>query len=635
MCYTIYMNKNEETKLNDPDIKEMMHMEFPIPPYPFVDTNNKQLIGYCSECIHCFQCGYTRALCTNAKCPSKFCFWSWYTAGLVPDQLCTWFEPNPRWQSVSINYFVNRQLMIQRMVEAGEIQENHAIPEEALRLDGAGEYMFKPVNIFLLGADESVDQTQITTRWPWLKLGIGKPIYKIRYEQDLDLMRDILREQITSVEGMGMIPCIVLKWDESITKEYQDAVMKLITDYESVQTVNIATRLVHSETIQENEFINFAWLNHSRWAYDLVGAFKDHTVLCIAGGPTLRDNLDLIRANQDRLVILAVSTVAELLFKEGITPHIIGTIDMKSHNRLYLDALTPDQQSQSHLVFEIDAHHEVVDAYTGPKIMLVADLRRAPATQILDQYLDMRGFEFPKSGTVSNMLYNFARMLQPKQILLAGYDLCYTDTNNTHASGIRTSEPVSLIDGSAGGKFLQFSGNQGVEEAITVPTYEVDAEGNPQLAWTTKAYYTYLVEIGMRVRDGKVPTYDLSPKSARKDQVTVIDFAEFITTVPKLTTSPTDIINQMPTKKLRNNAVKHILNNPINGPHHQDIRYNHVTKIVYLLKQFNYFPLLKYGTVMHQIETMVVRATKSVMEGLVNRATAKWRKLNETDSSSI
>ena len=616
--------------MDEKKLKEMIHLEHDLPEYPFLDTNNKQLIGHTSECKHCFQCGYVRAVCTKKENPSKFCFWGWYSAGLIPDSLCPFYEPNEHWQSVSTNYFINRRVMVERMVDKKMVHEDKEIPQEATRAEGAGEYMFKPVNVFLLGATDDVTNDMVKERWKWLDTGAGKPIFKIRDDENLEDLIEDLKNKIVTVPNVGMVPCIILKWKE-LDEEYYQAVLKVIKDYESVQTVNIATRLVHSETIQQNEFMNFAYLNHSKWGYDLVDKFKGKTVLCIAGGPTLKKHLKTIRDNQDKFVILTVSTVAELLFKEGITPHIIGTIDMKSYNKLYLEALTDEQMTSSHLLFEIDTHTEVVDTYTGPKIMMAADLKRAPGTKCLEDVLPM-GFDFPKSGTVSNMLYNFARMLNPEQIILAGYDLCYTGMNS-HIDGVRTSEDMKIIQ-NQNGNFIQFGDKQNVQEAIPVETWAIQEDGSPKVAWTIKAYYTYLVEIQLRVKDGKVPTYDIDEDSAKKELVDLIDFKKFVKKLPKMEVNPHDVINALDTKKLRNNTVKHILRNPLKGSGKIDIKYNHVTKLVYFIKQYNIFPLLKFGTVLQQFENLITRKTKGKIEQIVEESLAKWYKLNEMEKKN-
>ena len=625
------MNR-KEAESSQEELKRKLHFEFNTPDYPFLDTNNKQLIGHTSECKHCFQCGYVRALCTNSECPSKFCVWGWYTGGLVPDQLCPFIEYNPRWKSVSTNYFENRKFLVDKMVKDNEINEGKEIPPEALKLDCIGEFIFKPVNVFLLGTEGDITTEDIQNRWDWMKVGTGKPIFKIRYEKDIEKLKEDLRHQIVQVPNVGMVPNLVLKWKEDISDEYYNAVMKIIQDYESVQSVNIATRLVHSEKIQENEFLNLAYLNHSKWIYDLVDKFKGRTVLCIAGGPSLKENLKLIKENQDKFVILTVSTVAELLFKEGIVPHIIASIDMKNHNKVYLDALTEEQMKQSHFAFEIDAHHEVVDAYKGPLILTPADLKQVPGTQILKDYLPV-GFEFPKSGTVSNMIYNMARMFNPKQIILAGYDLCYI-TDKTHIDGVRTGGNFKLVKGQGGGVYFQFNGSNNISEAIQVPIWEKDENGEHIYAWTSKAFYTYLVEIQLRIKDGGIPTYDISERATFKELAEYKPLKELLKDIPKMDINPHDVINSLDTKLLRNNVIKKILKNPINSDNKRDIRYNHVTKLVFFMKQYNSFPILKFGTVMQEFEQLVVRKTKKVLEDIVERAMDKWKKLNKLEEKN-
>jgi hypothetical protein len=548
-----------------------------------------------------------------AKCDSKFCVYGWYTGGLVPDLLCNWFEPNPNWRSISANYFVSRRVMIEQLIKEGKLKADFT--EQSLSIDAIGEYMFKPINVFILGSDDETTEEKIKEKWPFLSQGVGKPIYKIRYDEDLDAITHDLTNQITSVPNIGMVPNLVLNWKE-LPDGYLNTVLKVIKDFESVQSVNIATRLMHSEQIQENEFLNLAWLNNSIWAYDLIDKFKDKTILCIAGGPSLSENLDLIREHQDKFIIIAVSTVAEKLFQNGITPHIIATIDMKPYNQVYLDRLTPEQQKQTALLFEIDAYHGTIDSWKGKRILLAADVNRNPGTQILTEYLNIN-FDLPKSGTVSNMIYNFARLLGAKQILIAGYDFCYTKPQ-THIDGVVSGQSIKIVQ-SGNQRFLQMGDSNCVEEALEVETYTGD------YTYTSKAFYTYLVELEFRVKDANIPTYELSPNTAKKKGVEQRPLTDFIG-------DPVgEVIFNEQEKKLTNHTVKTILKNPIKGKNKKDIRYNHVTKIVYMLKQYTTFPALISDKIVEKLNLLVDKNTNNVLECLVEKALTKWRK-NETDS---
>jgi len=503
---------------------------------------------------------------------------------------------------------------------------------EKAKIQGAvGDYIYKPVNIFLVGANDDIPREEIYKKFPWMKEGIGKMIKTIKYTEDLEDMEKKLKKSMIKVPSMGFVPKLVLPWRDDLPKPYLDKVIKIIDDYESVQTVNIATRLVHSEIIQENEYMNLAHLNHSIWGYNLHKIFEGRTVLCIAGGPSLQEQLPLIKEHQDKFVIICVSTVAELLFNNGITPHIIGTIDMKEENRIYIDSLKPEWQKKSYFAFEVDAHRNVVDAYKGPKIMIAADIDRAPITMPLKTMLPNE-FTIPKSGTVSNIIYTIAKLTNPKEIILVGYDLCYTG-ERSHVDGTRFNRNVKIINGT-NGFFLQFNDNPNVQEGFQVATNHMGDDGKPFQAVTIKSFYTYLVELNLRIdTEPKIKTYDVGLDSAKKEHCEYKPLQDVIKMVKPPKTNAFDELAKLSNKVATNGMIKKYLKNIGVKLNKAEVKFNHVSKITYLMRQYQQYPILKYGKILHRLEEVVNRVTKNEIQELALKSYAKWKKLNEEEQN--
>lgn len=593
------------------NIKEQLHKELNVPEYPFLDTANNQLLGYTSECKHCFQCGYIRSLCTNPKSPTKFCLYGWYTAGLVSDQLCEFHELNPRWQSVSPDYFINRRRMVEQMIANEEVNNNNSIPEQALSIMGINEYMFKPVNIFVLGTDESTTMEGILDKWPWLKVGCGKPLFKISLKTDLDELRMSLVNQISTVSGVGHVPCMVLKWIDDLPEDYYNVCMQVIEDYETIQNVNINTRLIYSANIQTNEVRNLAWLNHSVWLEDLRGIAKGKPVICATAGPTLAESIESIKDNRDGYIVLAASTVVKKLVENDIYPDIIATVDMQNYNKCYLDAITPEQQERIYLAFDIDAGSEVVDAWHGPKIMMVSNIGETGTTKEILNHTP--SYEFPKSGTVSTAVYNLAWLIGASEIYLAGYDLCY-QTNSSHVDGVIGASNIQIHE-QGDSAFIMFEETNTLDALTKIQTYE-------GYAWSTKQFHSYTIELNHRIRECAIPTYDLSPRSVAKELVTV----RTLPPAPKLTPLRAEL-DKLPTKHFTNKAIKQIINGPINSTNWTDVKYNHIARITYLINQYTQYPVLQYGSVLQKLNDMVnVRAAS--LKQIVRDTLAKWKGLN-------
>jgi hypothetical protein len=600
-------------KLNN--IKTALHSGKPQGDFPYVSTDRLQLIGYVSECKHCFQCGHLRSLCTNPESKLKFCMWGWYTGGLLPDQLCPWVESNPNWRSISTNYFTNRQATIASMVENELLDVD--IPQEAYGHNVIGERLFKPMTVWVFGADDSVTEEDMEKQFQWIKEGIGKRnVFKIPYNDIEDAKTKILK-CINEANGFGYMPNMYYQWGIPPEGFIQECT-KLIQEREDVHNVNIVTRLVHSERIQNNELMNMTWLNRSIWAYNLKNLFEGRTVICVAGGPSLNGQLDVIKQYRDRLVVVCVSTVAEILFKHDIVPDIIGTIDMKEDNIKYLQFLSESQMNQSHFLFEIDAHHKVIDAYKGPKIMLMADILSTPITSVLDNYLNIDKSDIiPKSGTVANMIYNFVVHTNPKEIWLAGYDLCY-HVGDSHVHGARLNETIQIIDGN-GGKFIKYNDNDHVDQAFEVTTND----GN--ITYTSKAFKTYLTELNIRVADTDIPTFDLSKTGASKKGVKYISISEAVKSLPDTNINCYELLSKVGTKLFKNKIVKNIIKNPLKGNTRREIMDIHKTKLTYLIRQYYNNDALIHGSIIADLSQEITRLARKDLELTIDNALNKFK----------
>ena len=600
------------------EFKHRLHIEISKEEFPFprVECDNDQIVGYSSECKHSFQVGQMRNVCMKDSCPSKFCVWGWHSGGLMPDSMCDWFEHNPYWMSVSTNYFMSRRATLENMMRTKVIDT--VISEKALQVNLAGDFIFKPVTVFVIGTPEDLSMEAISEKWSYLNQGFKhKIINKLHYTEDIpQLQKDLehVTQSLSSI-GFGFIPSLLYKWDDC-SDEYFQMCTTMIKELEDVYAVNIITRLVHSKNIIHNEVLNLAHLNHSYWAYDLAGKMKGQTILCVAGGPSLSKDIENIKSNRDKYTIFCVSTVAEVLFNNDIVPDLIATIDMKNHNKKYLEHLTGDQMKQSILLFEIDAGSEVVDYYKGDKMMLVANISENYATSHILSYIKEEK-NIPKTGTVSNMIYNFACMLEPDQIILSGYDLSYRGTAS-HVEGARLMTSVQIIDGETG-KFIAHSGTNSLEEAI--PLKANDGE----IVYASKAFKTYLTELNALSKKANVKTYDLTLEGVKKENIDYIEFKDI-----KLSTSSDFriLLDKLEKKKFNNKIVKNII-----GALSGNAKINEVysTKLSLMIKQYQLHDLMQYNGVIEKFFGLIKSEAKE-LDKYIEQSLARFKELNLTNS---
>ncbi|MDD4804029.1 MAG: DUF115 domain-containing protein [Candidatus Pacebacteria bacterium] len=470
--------------------------------FPYVGMVNNQLIGHTSMCKHCYQCGKIKAECTNPKNESKFCFFSWYSGGKIDDYNCYNYEANPYWRSVSNDYFYNRKASIIDMENQGIIPKIEVLDPTDKK--DISEYFFKPYSVFVL-TDENLDEEKLKKDHPILSsTPVEKLIVKVpRIEDDKELF-DFLLNKIRTNLKLAFMPHLVL--DVFKDEEYNLKVKHALNDAFSDFLCDVNTRLTQARPIQINEIMNMSWLNYSYSWVDFKDSLKDKgkSILCISGGPTINSQIEWIKLNRDKFIVFCVATIAEVLFKNGITPDLIGTIEMKDSNKAYLDVLKKYDLSNTYLLFEIDSFYDTVNTYEGDKIMVCADSLNLPITNQF--FNENNSIDFQKHGTVAGLIYSFACLCSAKDIYLCGYDLSYNGTGLSHAAGTKDIHRIEVLENN-GNYFVKDSGNLYLAEKTT--------SNDGSEIYTQQQFKTYKLRIEQEIEKYVIPTYNLADKGIK------------------------------------------------------------------------------------------------------------------------
>lgn len=182
----------------------------------------------------------------------------------------------------------------------------------------------------------------------------------------------------------------------------------------------------------------------------LKDALPAHTAVVIGGGPSLDSQLDWIRNNRDRLVVIVVSRMCRALQQAGITPDIIVCIDpYEGSFEVGKEMLA--FQNDALFVAGFHCYPPLAMAWHGHKVYIGP---RFPWSSDLDPG------NLPQWGpTVTNSALHIGLVLGCRQVVLAGVDLCYSPEGYTHASGTdehdagpALMEGDQLVETNAGGR---------------------------------------------------------------------------------------------------------------------------------------------------------------------------------------
>ena len=152
---------------------------------------------------------------------------------------------------------------------------------------------------------------------------------------------------------------------------------------------------------------------------DFKGAIRGTTAIVLGGGPTLDQSIEWIKANQDKYIIFAAGRISRRLYKEGIVPHFIVTVDPQDISFDNAKDLLRFSDKRTVLIHSYHANHRLVAQWGGR------------ALYFGDKYgwYDARyyGNIDAPGPTVINAAVHLAIELGCEKLVMSGVDFCYVD----------------------------------------------------------------------------------------------------------------------------------------------------------------------------------------------------------------
>lgn len=161
-------------------------------------------------------------------------------------------------------------------------------------------------------------------------------------------------------------------------------------------------------------------------AIHLKGKFAGKTAVILGGGPSLDEILPWVMEHQDEIAIFAVSRVSRRLLEFGLTPHFVFSVD--PHD-VSFDVSREMLHFWEKTLF-VNSYH------VSPKLL---GQWRGRSVYVGDRF-PWPSDENPKNiqgagPTVTNTALSTAIEMGFSQVILAGVDLCFSQTGMTHANG--------------------------------------------------------------------------------------------------------------------------------------------------------------------------------------------------------
>ena len=287
------------------------------------------------------------------------------------------------------------------------------------------------------------------------------------------------------------------------------------------------------------QLLNLADNRHS--IHHLYGQFKGGVVILLAGGPSLDQAIDWVKANRQRITVAAVARVSARLKQEGIDPDFIAAVDP---NEISFDNSKHllEHYEQSTFLHAFHVNPRLLSQWRGKAFY---HGKRYPWFKVEPEVNEQYHAPGP---TVTNTLLSFLVHFGFETILFAGVDMCHKPDGQSHESG--------SIESQVG----RFVGTYKATQFVTT--------NNGRLASTTPDLFTAHQVLQVQVMALKQHYQQLrlinpSPDSAAVEGVEYIDWSalslpEWENQVPQLVQNIIDRLS-FKLEKLLNHSKKEVL----------------------------------------------------------------------------
>lgn len=241
----------------------------------------------------------------------------------------------------------------------------------------------------------------------------------------LSLESDDIEKKLKRSINKRFIDFIVFSnYDLIFPKEVYN-LKQIIHDFVIDKTINENTAIAFSKEWFKNYLSNLPIILKSERLNQYKNVYANKPAIIVSAGPSLEKNLNLLKGNEDKFIIITGIRTLSTLKKEGIKCDFACVIDgseaMYKVSKEALNYNTP-------LFYSEGANKNIINEYKGKKVYFTS-----PTFYNLTHALG--GFETDilfQAGSVAHSCTAIAHYLSCNPIIFIGQDLAYTN-NQMHA----------------------------------------------------------------------------------------------------------------------------------------------------------------------------------------------------------
>jgi hypothetical protein len=203
-------------------------------------------------------------------------------------------------------------------------------------------------------------------------------------------------------------------------------------EFDFFSSIQKAYEVIVQNTLTESNFIylwskNFIYNSSHFNKFPLFHPSKkninENIAVIACAGPGLAKDIDIIKKNRNNITLFAVDTAIKPLFKNGINPDFIVSLDGQPYS--FEDFMK--NQNESAYIFDVFAYPKAVDLC---KKIFFTVTENVYEESIIEDFFEknlIKKFGYQTGGTVSDYALSIVKSIGFKNIYFSGLDLSYPD----------------------------------------------------------------------------------------------------------------------------------------------------------------------------------------------------------------
>ena len=203
-------------------------------------------------------------------------------------------------------------------------------------------------------------------------------------------------------------------------EKYLDAVGRLMSNRNTTRRflhLSPYNQLHNLQHIKENTIVP-----HLKEVWE-----KDVPVILIGAGPSLKEEVEVLRKAKDRAFLFAVDSALPYLLKEDIVPDAYICIEADKPMSFFADERTLEIPA----FIKVDTTHKLLDIHKGYKIF---GYDHGFLEKVYDEYRVAKSV-YRYGGNGATSFFAVCKEIGVKNVILLGQDMAYGEDNQSHVGG--------------------------------------------------------------------------------------------------------------------------------------------------------------------------------------------------------